>query len=146
MSSQPKYRAWYKPLGVMIEPDKLEMINFETKVLGVYLEMDGKGYHVLRMSDFELMEFTGLKDEEEIDIHDGDLCTDDEVSVMQVVWVEDHHQWGVKVISGSGTLSVGLIFPLWHWDICKQNGLRQLTVIGNIYENPELIGGEAAKV
>lgn len=84
-------------------------------------------------------QYTGLKDVEENEIYDGHLCTDDGVSVLQVLWSDSHHQWGVKVITGSGTLSIGLTFPLWHWDNCKQNGYRQLKIIGDIYRNPELI-------
>ncbi|MFE4712622.1 MULTISPECIES: YopX family protein [unclassified Paenibacillus] len=73
MSIQPKYRAWYKPKGIMIEPENLEAINFETKTIAVYKEMDGKGYNVLRMSDFELMQYTGRKDSNDKEIHHKDL-------------------------------------------------------------------------
>ncbi|QUL57548.1 hypothetical protein KDC22_14355 [Paenibacillus tritici] len=88
---------------------------------------------------FNVMQYTGLDDVEETEIYDGHLCTDDGVSVLQVLWLDSHHQWGVKVISGSGTLSIGLEFPLWHWDNCKQNGYRQLKIIGDVYTNPELL-------
>lgn len=143
MSRVPKYRAWYKPLGVMIEPENLVKIEFETKVLGVYMEMDDRGYHQLRISDFELMEYTGMNDEDGEELYDGDLCTDDGISVLQILWSKNH-QWGVKVLKGAGILTLGLTFPLWHWDECRQNGFRQLKKIGTVYENPELLG-EAAK-
>ncbi|MBT2759989.1 YopX family protein [Paenibacillus sp. ISL-20] len=57
-----KIRAFYKPLKLMLRPDQIESINFDTKVLGVYMEMDGRGYHRLRMSDFEIMWYAGLSD------------------------------------------------------------------------------------
>jgi hypothetical protein len=131
-------RAWYKPLGIMIQPEHVESINFDTKVIGVYLNMDGKGYHVLRLSDFELMWPTGLPDRDGKEIFEDDLCRDDDgVSLLQIMWT-DHHQWGVKCLEGR-VLSKGLVFPLWHWDKCPQNGNRQLEVIGNIHDNPELL-------
>jgi len=69
-----KYKAWYKPLRVMIAPDKLESINFETKTIGVYMDFDGKGFHKLRMSDFELKQFIGVHDDEyENELYEGDV-------------------------------------------------------------------------
>ncbi|MBP1308800.1 hypothetical protein JOD82_001820 [Paenibacillus sp. 1182] len=131
-------RAWYKPLGVMIHPKSVVSINFDTDTVGVYMEIDYKGFHRLRLSDFELMWSTGLPDRKAVEIYDGDLCKDgDGKSLLQIVWTKNH-QWGVKVLQG-GALSKGLIFPLWHWDNCPQNDNRQLEVIGNIHDNPELL-------
>ncbi|MGG3307345.1 YopX family protein [Paenibacillus lautus] len=70
-----KMRAFYKPLNRMLEPDQIESINFDTKVLGVYMEMDGKGYHKLRMSDFEMMWYAGLPDRNGKEIYEHNVVT-----------------------------------------------------------------------
>ncbi|MEK8206987.1 YopX family protein [Paenibacillus sp. FSL L8-0696] len=120
MGRVPKYRAWYKPKGVMIQPENLVMINFDTKVLGVYMEMDGKGYHVLRMSDFELMEYTGLKDKNDQEIYEGYI----------LLWEHKGLSVKVKVRFKDGMFLAGDM-PLYD---CLDE-----EIIGNIYENPELI-------
>ncbi|WP_339814573.1 YopX family protein [Paenibacillus sp. FSL R5-0928] len=127
MSSVPKYRAWYKPLGVMIQPENLVMINFDTKVLGVYMEMDGKGYHVLRMSDFELMEYTGLKDKNKREIYAGDIPRDP-TGIGEIEWVQEHCAYMVFTKN-----------PSKYHHLESDGKLLQTEIIGNIYENPELI-------
>lgn len=140
MGREIKFRVWDKELKKMhvCGENVHDSITFGEDGKAYYYNLqngEGSGEH----GDYMMMQYTGLKDEEETEIYDGDLCTDDGVTVLQVLWVESHHQWGVKVLKGSGTLSLGLTFPLWHWDDCKQNGYRKLKIIGNAFENPELI-------
>jgi hypothetical protein len=110
----------------MIEPENLGMINFETKVLGVYMEMDGKGYHVLRMSDFELMEYTGLKDKNGREICEEHIV-DDDLEPMKVVYQDG--SFGLKFLNNKEYFDNCV-----NWECCE--------IIGNIYENPELLGEE----
>lgn len=86
--------------------------------------------------EFDVMQYTGLQDIHDTAIYEGDICKDGN-SLLQILW-SDHHQWACKVIEGS-TLSKGLIFPLWQWDNCNENGNRQLEVIGNVYQNYDLL-------
>ncbi|MEK3717937.1 YopX family protein [Paenibacillus sp. FSL R7-0333] len=127
MGREIKFRAWYKPLGVMIQPDKLEMINFDTKVLGVYMEMEGMGYHVLRMYDFELMQYTGLQDKNGREIYEGDILQDD-YGAGEVEWVQEHCAYMVFTRNPS----------IYH-RLESDGKLVQSEVIGSIYENPELL-------
>lgn len=141
MGREIKFRAWLKEEKRMLDKVALTWPGSEM-IIQWYDSLED--YYAGALTDCgeqdaEVMQYTGLKDVEETEIYDGHLCTDDGVSVLQVLWLDSHHQWGVKVISGSGTLSIGLEFPLWHWDNCKQNGYRQLKIIGDIYTNPELL-------
>ncbi|NMP10564.1 YopX family protein [Paenibacillus polymyxa] len=124
-------RAWYKSLGVMIQPEHVESINFDTKVIGVYMDMDGKGYHVLRLSDFELMWPTGLPDKNGKDIYEKDICTAEEILFP----LAGTRTGIVKHIDGSYLLE----------DLDGKDGdylfseSAEITVIGNIHDNPELL-------
>ena len=84
-----------------------------------------------------LMQYIGLKDKNGREIYEGDLCTDKD-NIVQIVWSENH-QWGCKIVKTNYILQKYLTFPLWQWDRCEKNGNRDLEVIGNIYENPELL-------
>lgn len=78
-----------------------------------------------------LGQFTGFKD-----LYQDDICTDGQCTV-QIVWM-DTHAWGCKVLKGCA-LSRGCSFPLWQWDNCPRNNFMELTKIGNIHDNPELM-------
>lgn len=131
-----KCRAYYKPLKRMLAPDQIESINFETKVFGVYIEMDGKGYHKLRMSDFEIMWYTGLQDRNEKDIYEGDIVE---------AWSCGHKHTGQIEWRQEGNPCY-IIYPAWRdgkfWHIHgNHEGVdKSLVVIGNIYDTPELLG------
>lgn len=143
------FRAWDKKSKKMREIDSIafnkdmDMFGCESvKLVNLW------GYDIIEQKDiivqregksFVLMEYTGLKDKNGVKIFEGDICSDNK-TILQVIWSEKH-QWVCKVIKG-GTLVQGLVFPLWQWDKCPANGNRELEVIGNIYENPELLGVE----
>ncbi|NUU74000.1 YopX family protein [Paenibacillus xylanilyticus] len=143
-------RAWYKPLSIMIQPKHVESINFETKVIGVYMEMEGRGFHRLRLSDFELMWPTGVKDQTGTSIYERDIAEQTyHVSFGNVhegtEGSYDGHHIGEVVITSRG---VCLRNPL-HYSMdtdetkvvkaYKQVAGYRTKVIGNIYENPHLL-------
>lgn len=82
-------------------------------------------------------QYTGLTDKSGRKIFEGDICKDGD-NVVRILW-NDKHQWGVEISKTDNVLSGGLIFPLWQYDNCEQNGNRALKVIGNIFDNMELL-------
>jgi len=119
----------------MIQPENLVMINFDTKVLGVYMEMNGKGYHVLRMSDFELLEYTGLKDKNEREIYDGDIIDGSWINPMSKEKVIRHY----RVTFNKGKYNAELIghHPYGSTMLYFEN--EKAEIMGNIYDNSELL-------
>jgi uncharacterized phage protein (TIGR01671 family) len=87
--------------------------------------------------DFILMQFTGLKDKNGREIYEGDIVSYfgfyegdyfEKGGMGFIQWDEEHHyvaKWGNDEMYICST-----------WDLAKNYGG---TVIGNIYENPELL-------
>ena len=122
-----KFRAYWMPGKVMISSQHIESINFETKVLGVYHPIGDIGFHRLRISDFNIMQFTGLLDKNGKGIYEGDILSNGQ-----------HIDWIVNYKNAS--------FSVYHVDSitsdtwCLKKGMAESReIIGNIHENPELL-------
>lgn len=120
-----KMRAFYKPLNLMLGPGQIESINFETKVLGVYMEMDGKGYHQLRISDFDIMWFTGLQDRNGKEIYGGDIIKTILGHTAVVEWGNEDGRY--------------LAFTVTR-RIMYVGREPKVEVIGNRFDDPDLLG------
>lgn len=77
-------------------------------------------------------QFTGLTDKNGVKIFEGDIVSYGD-TIHKVVFEQRN-----------GTAYFGLVYsPIETLQFGHYQDLRQLEVIGNIYENPELIGGES---
>ncbi|MCO4662999.1 hypothetical protein Si022_00715 [Streptococcus infantarius subsp. infantarius] len=128
----PKFRAWVK-LGKIIMP--VGEIDFDYEF--AYLE-EKNGYRCERdFDEIELMQFTGLKDKNGKEIYEGDIVKfsdcDDDVYVTPVVWDKNYACFGVS-FSGKYPISFDYLEEFY-------TELKNIEVVGNIWENPGLLRG-----
>lgn len=119
-----KFRAWDKK-----KKKKKKMREVTTLYLDKAANRQpGAGFSDLiywnSLKDYELMQFTGLKDKHGKEIYEGDIVrrhwSGDKAEDQAVVFTDGAFIWG----DGKGATGID---SSWA------------TVIGNIYENPELI-------
>ncbi|MBD9758305.1 YopX family protein [Enterococcus faecium] len=134
----PKFRAWVKPdilsnhLNGVIAEALPNFIYDHCLVLREDLEEDKQFEEILDFLDIELMQSTGLKDKNGVEIFEGDIVktlgADLEVTFSTIKFEEGAFCVDYKDL---GTEFVFLYFVD-----------SPLEVIGNIYENSELLEGQ----
>ena len=132
----PKFRAWYVLAEEMI--DEILMISFVRKeIIGKF--SNGSTSVPLKFEDERngedviLMQSTGLKDKNDKEIFEGDILackTDDEVINLNVFWDEEHALFMFE------SKKYNEQEPLAE---LVENNTYPFEIIGNIYENPELL-------
>ena len=83
-------------------------------------------------------QFTGLKDKNGKEIYEGDILKSSENVFGEVVW--RHYQWNIGRMLGVKRNSLGEPDFNWpEWSVPSIGWVENLGVVGNIYENPELV-------
>ena len=132
MSREIKFRAWLKEEEKMVN---VETMDFTDKSMQ-YLEKNEiiDAYLLRRMifDDVELMQYTGIKDKNGVEIYEGDivLIRIDKTNILHKTVVKFKHGTFIADIIGDNDY-----IYLFHFGFNKDD----FEVVGNIYENPELL-------
>lgn len=87
---------------------------------------------VSRPENYELMQYTGLKDKNGKEIYEGDILLVDGHRYCEVIWHKHIAGFDTRYIKGA---SNRILF-----EALENNQIEtRCEVIGNIYENPELL-------
>lgn len=120
----PKFRAWDKDHKYMEYTDKNLVVCFSDEGVEI-TDHTTFSHSCTSMEKFELMQSTGLKDNDGIEFYEKDIVRNIDSEELGVVEY-DEGQFRVSYNDVSEQL----------WEIDKD-----LQIIGNIYENPELLEG-----
>ena len=120
-----KFRAWLKEKKIMGEVLGIDILHKET----FFSNEDVDCYEHTDFKDIELMQYTGLKDMREKEIYEGDIVKLRANHGIGVVKYYD--EWGAFVIEYIKPKPLVVLGISYYKE--------DIEVIGNIYENPELI-------
>lgn len=122
----PKFRAWDKVFKEMVQVNALVLDEQVVKV--TY-----KNGNVAKedMKEYELMQSTGLCDKEGTEVFEGDILHHQ---------IQTEYTFIVKYDKDKGRWYGDGLSRTYRIDITKEF-LPYYKVIGNIYENPELLEG-----
>jgi len=129
MSGEIKFRRWDKEFGEMEYQYDLEALG------GIFSD----AHH--NPDQYELMQYIGIRDKNDKEIYEGDVVADvgeDEPCIHKIIWDEDKLSWNLETrLDEEGNFGQGIYDDLY--DGVKNRKTEYFEIIGNIYENPELI-------
>jgi len=134
MIREHKYRAWDKTDKVMyygIEKgiDFDDGSHYDFKNFLGYQEKED--YH-----EWEVMQYAGLKDKNGKEIYEGDIIAEDTSYPLEVYWMGV--AWGIRWKDKRELQEEIISLEMGEWNE-KENKFVYFEVIGDIYENPELL-------
>ena len=118
-----KFRAWDNNEEWMVDD---MLLSFDGEILTDDVQPHDTPYKEIELADegrYELMQYTGMKDIKGVEIYEGDI-------------LQSEHHFKYKVVFKG---------DCWRCESLKNSRFknrfigRDLKVIGNIYENPELL-------
>lgn len=122
-----KFRAWHKEKKIIGKVLGIDILHKE-----IYFSNENINcYEYTEFKDIELMQYTGLKDMREKEIYEGDIL------------FESFGEKYYKVVFENGSFRAEFErdFEEYSFDLIDVVA-QGCEIVGNIYENPELLGGQ----
>ena len=135
MQDRFKFRVWYTPWDETEQPEMLYNAESAYDYMG---EVPSSSFgSVLEDKSFEVMQCTGLKDKNGKLIYEGDIIKcwreDKEIGKFLVLYKKSGYRFACNFPDDNGYYIAPLADSLSFWEDDR------LEIIGNIYENPELL-------
>ena len=121
----PKFRAWDKRECEFVPYLRNIVLKHDGTVEGIEYEMLHEGIVYNDISYFELMQSTGLKNKNGVEIYDKDIVRDSYGDILLIEWLDDGFVL-TDFFSGG-------------YDHCNIDDSELYEVIGNKYEHPHLL-------
>ncbi len=144
MSREFKFRVW-EPLNKNMHFLNFALYENKGHVNNWVLPLNhqccsDKNYTIMNLNNVEIMQYTGLKDVNGKEVYEGDIILspwwDDEP--QEVVF----HKYGFKVLDIRQKIVHGRELYEGIDDLLDGCFGKDFEILGNIYENPELLEGE----
>lgn len=132
----PKFRAWTEEGKVMY----YDVYPFKDNTL--LLSYDEISFDEVPASDFILMQSTGMLDKNGKEIFEGDIVkykSGCNTYAEEVAYDKNFGGFGVRDAKADIIFTFGEVF---EDEVLEDIYIKPLEVIGNIYDNPELLEGE----
>lgn len=135
-----KFRAWDKVSKKMlkiglVDLDDMTVYNAKSGDFRCSYQRKTKYSNFEEFKDVKrliFMQYTGMKDKKGKEIYDGDIicwsCGNFKENVV-VFWDDEHLRWSIHRIENK--FAIGCLY--------EYSDSSEIEVIGNIYENPELL-------
>ncbi|HHD1579294.1 TPA: YopX family protein [Enterococcus faecalis] len=127
----PKFRAYSVEENIMYYPDEDKNVEWtiddDTGFIAPLINLENGMWGMI--DKYVLMQSTGLKDKNGVDVYQGDIIRCTRGCPHEVIWLEEY----------GGTFFGGM--PAWYLSGLKKGyaWTGEEEVIGNIHENPELL-------
>lgn len=137
MSRELKFRAWIKDEGEMRYPSSDRYIKFNGDCYYIVRNLANSRKQIFQRENpdnIELMQYTGLKDRNGKEIYEGDM-PNGIYKGMYIQWCNQCASFALFLNNATCTSCENDIF--WNDFL---DDINEIEIIGNIYENPELLG------